>query len=242
MGMKYRYDQLNRIKTEDYNDYSSSTWSNPSNTLDNTYTYDGNGRILTMTRKGTGNDRDILTANYYSGTNRLAYVDDAASAANYGTDIDDQSSGNYTYSAIGERISDTEGGISSITWTVYGKMKTLKRSNGDSLIFTYDAMQNRVMKRKKLSAGTETITYYLRDASGNLLSMYDRTTSAGNYLYTQTEIPIYGSDRVGEFKPNILIKTIPVGGLLWQHLHHLPHLPLDNQCCKEQRLLRQVNS
>ncbi|MBS1538558.1 MAG: hypothetical protein JST20_12510, partial [Bacteroidetes bacterium] len=59
-------------------------------------------------------------------------------------------------------------------------------------------MGNRV--RKFVSAGNKT-TYYVRDASGNVMSTYEKTGANG--VIKQIEVPLYGSDRVGMAKPNI---------------------------------------
>jgi RHS repeat-associated protein len=59
-------------------------------------------------------------------------------------------------------------------------------------------MGNRV--RKFVSAGNKT-TYYVRDASGNVMSTYEKIGANG--VIKQIEVPLYGSDRVGMAKPNI---------------------------------------
>jgi RHS repeat-associated protein len=212
MGFKYKYDQLNRIKTEDYRLRTGGSWTDPANSFDNRYTYDGNGNILTLNRKGDANNMDSLIYNYpTAGTNKLGHVDDAVSSI-YSTDIDDQSAGNYTYDAIGNLISDAQSTIDNINWTVYGKIKSIKKSNNDSIIFTYDAAGNRVMKTNKPNSGTPTVTYYIKDASGNALSVYDRTTNGVNYEYRIKEQTIYGSSRLGIKTPNVLIKTLRTDG------------------------------
>ncbi|MEO6883499.1 MAG: hypothetical protein ABI199_05700 [Bacteroidia bacterium] len=37
--------------------------------------------------------------------------------------------------------------------------------------------------------------------------------NGSNYDYIQTEVPLYGSARLGEWKPNILVKTFPTSGI-----------------------------
>ncbi|MEO6883501.1 MAG: lysozyme [Bacteroidia bacterium] len=37
--------------------------------------------------------------------------------------------------------------------------------------------------------------------------------NGSNYDYIQTEVPLYGSSRLGEWKPNILVKTFPTSGI-----------------------------
>jgi RHS repeat-associated protein len=210
MGQKYKYDQLNRIKTEDYRAYSSG-WTDPSNTYDNTFTYDGNGNIQKLNRKGNANNMDDLTYSYIAGTNKLDHVDDGITSI-YNTDIDDQNTGNYDYDAIGNLTKDVKESIDNITWTIYGKIKSIKKSNGDSILFLYDAAGTRIMKTLKPASGTPTATYYVKDASGNPLSVYSRITNGVNYEFTQKEATIYGSARLGIRTPNILVKTVRADG------------------------------
>jgi RHS repeat-associated protein len=127
-------------------------------------------------------------------------------------DVDDQNTGNYKYDEIGNLISDDSAKISNITWTVYGKIKSIRKTNNDSLIFLYDASGNRVMKMDKASSGT-TVTYYAKDASGNALSTYLRSTVGSNYVYQQDETYIYGSSRLGVHRPlNLIVKTTNTTG------------------------------
>ena len=78
--------------------------------------------------------------------------------------------------------------------------------------YTYDANGNRISKRVQKN-GTTTIehTWYVRDASGNVMSMYNGTgtTAAVTSAYTLnlTEQHMYGSSRLGIINRNISIKT-----------------------------------
>jgi hypothetical protein len=68
------------------------------------YHYDANGNILSLQRNGISavdTAMDMLTYYYPSASNRLLWVADAVSAGNYSNDIDNQTSGNYGYDAIG---------------------------------------------------------------------------------------------------------------------------------------------
>jgi RHS repeat-associated protein len=62
-------------------------------------------------------------------------------------------------------------------------------------------MQNRIMKAVK--TGVDTVfTFYIRDAQGNVLGVYTRTT-AGTPTIKWAEQYIYGSGRLGSFHPGI---------------------------------------
>ncbi|MDR7130070.1 RHS repeat-associated protein [Algoriphagus sp. 4150] len=92
--------------------------------------------------------------------------------------------GQYTYDAIGNLISDKEEGVTDIEWTPSGKVRKVTKSSGSPIEFRYDAAGNRVEKKQ----GT-AITRYVRDASGNVMAVYQADTIS--------ERPIYGSSRLG---------------------------------------------
>ncbi len=238
-GEQYTYDRLNRIKSSQFNVNNGSWQSNDD--YQTTYSYDitnglgPNGNITGLTRKGDGgNHMDILTYNYYPGSNRLEYVTDAHSSI-YNTDIDDQGTGNYVYDKIGNLIKDDQENIEEIKWNVFGKIdEIIPEDLGGStdqkpyIKFTYDATGNRVAKHvinPPYDAGQTDLndendhpenvvsTYYVRDASGNIMAIYERTNekitgSFGNDYYTaifkQKEVDLYGSDRVGTYNPSDL--------------------------------------
>ena len=147
-------------------------------------------------------------------TNKLAYVSDAASNGNYSTDIDDETDiHNYSYDGIGNLVQDKSEDIDVITWTVNGKIKSITRTSASTkpdLEFVYDAMGNRIEKIVKPRDGTAvesqlhwTYTYYVRDAQGNVLAVYERTfadTHADDRYEDNlklAELDIYGSKRIG---------------------------------------------
>lgn len=221
-GRAFTYDQLNRIKVAQVDTAyvnsgaSINTWSTGGNlnSWKESFIYDYNGNIQTLVRHGksqTATTMDSLTYNYTANTNKLTYVDDAVSAGNYGTDIDDQASGNYDYDKIGNLVKDVSEEIDSIVWNVYGKIDRVVRTSASSksdLEFRYDAMGNRICKIVKprdgvgrLNQDAWTYTYYMRDASGNVIATYDRdySTPSGTYTdeFSLKEDHLYGSSRVG---------------------------------------------
>lgn len=237
-GNKYRYDDLNRLTESDFQIYSSGWGDAPNNNYDEAFSYDGNGNFDQVTRNGyyngTTSAMDQFTYKYYEAStstygvsytfssvpagarNRLAYVDDAASSGNYATDIDDQSAGNYTYDEIGNLTADVAEGISAITWTPAGKIASVTKTSGQVINYYYDAMGQRIRKENIVDATDHTqnkTTYYVRDAQGNVMSIYERTNtgSAPNFTATfkMTEQPIYGSSRIGERRETAMtIRTV----------------------------------
>ncbi len=57
-----------------------------------------------------------------------------------------------------------------------------------------------------------TASFYVRDAGGNSMSVYERTTNASLYEYRQKEAHIYGSSRIGQYRSNILVLTQNIDG------------------------------
>jgi RHS repeat-associated protein len=202
----YKYDQLNRLTGQDVFkglNVSNNTWSPIAlNDYKEQVTYDPNGNINTYVRNGivaAGNSgalMDNLTYNYFTDpvtgrkiNNRLKSISDNVGSSLSAVDIDNQAATNYQYDAIGNLTAD---GITGVEWSVYGKIKNITGSSPVS--YTYNTSQQRVSK--KVGAVT---TYYVRDAQGNTLAVYDG--SAG--VYTWKEQYLYGSSRLGTWLPAI---------------------------------------
>ena len=111
---------------------------------------------------------------------------------------------NYTYAAIGNLIQDKAEGITNIEWTVYGKIKSITKSNGAKISYTYDASGNRI-SQVNTKGSTVKRTYYVRDASGNIMSIYSMTDTL-----KQKEINLYGSSRLGIYSVDIDVQNCNV--------------------------------
>jgi RHS repeat-associated protein len=204
----YHYDQLNRLVAMDaYNGLDISTGSF-NKTLLNEYkervSYDPNGNIISYLRNGDAArlSMDKLTYHYTPESNKLHKVTDEAidaSDADYSKYYDlrkniqgqsdpAQNDGNYKYDAIGNLIQDISEGITNIKWTVYGKIASITKS-GVETKYVYDAAGNRVLKINPSGS-----TAYVRDGSGNVLSVYTGTTADN---CAQSELHLYGSSRLG---------------------------------------------
>jgi RHS repeat-associated protein len=200
---QYRYDALNRIVGMDAQhglDAATNTWT-PVTVPDfgERVTYDPNGNILKYKRNGNstwaGKSEFMDSLNYYyePGRNRLNFITDSVDLAEYDVDIDGQLKDNYQYDSIGNMVKDAASNIRSIEWTVYGKIRRIIKENGDTISYTYDPASNRISKRVK---GVET--WYVRDASGNVMSVYVKGDDAvNNGALSQTEVHLYGSGRLG---------------------------------------------
>ncbi|MFT3703002.1 MAG: RHS repeat-associated core domain-containing protein [Agriterribacter sp.] len=196
----YHYDQLNRIVAMDM--FNGLNVNNGSfapisvNDYRERVSYDANGNILTYDRHGDAAriSMDSLQYFYTTNTNRLHKVTDNAvdaAAGDYSkyNDIKQgQADDNYQYDEIGNLVGDNVEGITDVTWNVYGKIASLKKS-GSLIKYVYDASGNRVMKQ---TANDTTI--YLRDASANVMSIYSKPALG---ILTQSEMYLYGIGRIG---------------------------------------------
>jgi len=219
MVYNYQYDQLNRLVNMDAFNSADNTFASLTKLSEyhEAVTYDPNGNIITYKRNGnTAALMDDLAYTYVTGTNKLGHIADAAGAHSGMGDIDDQAAGNYAYDPIGNLTGNVKEHIGSkngttnasngdgITWTVYGKIATITKKDDAGNItgttsYKYDVAGNRI---SKTTAGITT--WYVRDASGNVMGIYtagDNTINGGHL--TLSEMPLYGSSRVGEVKPNI---------------------------------------
>jgi RHS repeat-associated protein len=222
----YRYDQLNRLLeerafaniNETQNKWNSSTGSY-NNRYFNYFTYDGNGNIITQHRHNkTGEAIDSLAYKYYQNDddetmqNRLYHVRDEVGDGVSADDIDDQgtfdndpddvkTNNNYSYTELGELKKDDQEEIASIVWRTDGKIKEIIRESTSSkknLKFEYDPMGNRIAKHVLTSANVEeSVTYYVRDAQGNIMSTYVKTAPGSILSYKVEERHLYGSSRLG---------------------------------------------
>ena len=235
----FNYDQLNRIRNAEVigrNISPANAWINAGNTtskLNETFKYDQNGNITKLVRNSNTGSMDDLYYFYYdmagsvfnpinpgivNPTNKLAYVFDAQGGPTIG-DIGDQSANilNYTYDKTGNLISDASENISNISWSVYGKIKSVIRNvaNKPDMYFEYDASGNRVSKKVVNAVAQTTVTtYYVRDAQGNVMSTYSRNDAYigqqfGQPAYNKdlflSEFHIYGSSRIGLLNDNTLM-------------------------------------
>lgn len=225
---------------------TTGAWSGVSD-YQETFGYDANGNFMNLQRLGKAGslNMDNLTYNYYKqsggtyavsaqapatvtdATNRLAYVTEgynsAAELAAYADDIDGQSGVNYTYDEIGNLTADPSEGITSIKWNVYGKIAEINKTKSgitSRLTFLYDAGGNRVYKKYEEPGApvvNDRTTYYVKDATGNSMAVYERSNTGTATTYTATyklkEHPIYGSERIGTQNNGVLrTATVTSGG------------------------------
>lgn len=205
MGQMYTYDQLNRLLTTSTRTWNGSAYATTTN-FANTYAYDTNGNLTAADNNGEGTtlNMDNLVYNYPLTSNKLSHVTESDPANAYPHDIEQgQAPNNYQYDAVGNLKRD-EQQQTSIAWNPYGKVKQVSRDNGTVTTFKYDAYGNRVMKKMVNPAGLESSDYYVRDGSGNVLAIYNKLKQVGGSPeLTLIERPLYGSERLGEYKKGV---------------------------------------
>ena len=201
---QFTYDQLNRI--------TSGKTLGGANAFKNSYTYDANGNINSLSRYNGLGDTLIdnfkynyqnIDADYKQNTNKLRSVDELADVTGRKDDIEDQDIDNYSYDEIGNLIKDDKEEIAKIEWNVSGKIERITRKTGSTkadLAFTYDPMGKRISKTVygKNAQGTinhTTTTYYIHDASGNTMATYNVASDAPTLALQEQSI--YGSSRLG---------------------------------------------
>ena len=238
-AMVYNYDQLHRIKRAVSFEYASGGWqSNTNSQYDATYSYDANGNLETLKRfrpnngqkelidnlKYTYEDEAFLLNQPIKRRNRLIGVEDLSTSANNGVGVQpgqhviEPNNFNYKYDEIGNLLSDASEEISNIVWNTYGKVERVNftaASGKNNLRYTYDAQGNRLSKTVITGEVTGTTTFYVRDASGNVMSIYKKDVFFESptliTTYTQKEVPLYGSSRLGQrnFANKMLFSSTP---------------------------------
>ena len=204
----YRYDVLNRLREDEPQKWSitgtNDSWSEAGYFSD--YNYDPNGNLTKLDRTNKNNISvfDEFTYHYPTGMNRLEHISDAAASGEVNYDIDNQQTGNYEYDASGRLIKDVLAGITNIGWTVLNKVSYVEKTDGSIISFMYDGKGNRIRKFVDVPNSTidDKTTWYIRDASGNVVSTYAQT-GAPTADISQIEVPLNGADRLGIWKPNI---------------------------------------
>ncbi len=211
---RYRYnyrDEFDWAYFANITPYSNSTYEGQASFNLNYYnwtTYDKNGNVKRMYRYGTnisgcsnGLYLDNLTFNYSStaGSNRLTHIDDSYSNNCVPGELTDQNANNYVYNQLGQLIIDYQANR-YIEYDVYERVAKVRNGTTSSsplaAEYFYGPDGRRV--RKKVYNGSNWVnTWYSYDAN-ILQSTYENSNACGGCgILSQTEVPLYGSGRVG---------------------------------------------
>ena len=188
-------------------------------------TYDANGNIKTLKRNGTSTVNlamdDLIYRYQYVNpaqpsqgivSNRLYHVNDAVTANSYPGALTDQgtfsstnvaSTNNYRYDAIGRLIRDGQS-HRSFQYNAYGLLsQMLDDDQGVVATYNYDDNGKRFYKISR-QRDVYRHTWYVNDVNGNLLAVYEATSSSpstSGITPELSELPIYGAARLGQIRP-----------------------------------------
>ncbi len=179
---------------------AGATWGTPSFTA-NTFTgsannifqeknitYDFNGNITSLQRTdktGALSDNFNNGYAYQTNTNKLNSVTNATTSTAYAT---------YDYDELGRMKRETLTGAPNpyyLKYDVTGKITGIYSDAAMTNLqesYTYDESGNRIK-----TVNPNGTTYYVYDASGNVMAIYTGTTP------TMSEVPVYGSSRLGTY-------------------------------------------
>lgn len=194
-GYAYRYDERNQL--------ADARWLNAIPDVVSPYLeaighYDANGNIQSLQRNSNmGSALANFSYNYAAHSNKLQNIQH--NSATYRT---------YAYNDIGQTTeqTDADGKKLKMTYDVSGKVIAVRNEN-DVLITTY-AYDDRGFRLNKTtfdaSGNALLITWYVRDASGNVLSTYEQNASPTDGSMGEavpTEMPVYANGKIGLYKP-----------------------------------------
>lgn len=183
----------------------------------NNLTYDPNGNILSLYRFDKNGGR-IHSFNYtYNDVPEEASNNQLREIAGYASyeydeagrlELEDRVTGEDQYivynsagratEIYGRTVSAVPGGV-GIPANFYLKV-----------LYTYDERGFRLAKTNYISKRT---TWYIRDASGKILSVYETDHSVDDqHVTNQTEVPIYGAKKLGVFYP----QTDQIGSVAYE--------------------------
>ena len=195
----YAYDAKSQLAQSEYgkltttNSLAQFTKDANSGFQEGGLSYDANGNMQSLRRTNKlGAVIDNFSYQYTPGTNRLNAIHGNGSATG-------PVALEYEYDALGQMTREIDGTSEKrFKYDVTGKVTEVRTANNRPVsLITYDDKGFRLSKTTHDDNGdTENTTTYVRDVAGNVLAIYE--SNYGNaYTPTRTEVPLYGSGRVG---------------------------------------------
>jgi RHS repeat-associated protein len=179
----FTYDDDNRLTQANFTQYTSSAWNTSAglNFSVHSVSYDPNGNVLSLNQMGvvvnTPQLIDSLLYGYNSNSNQLNYVTDRVNdtAAHLGdfSEINNNTSQDYTYDGNGNLTLDNNKGISYIHYDYLNLADSIVFTGKGYIKYVYDALGN---KQQKI-------------VIDNSLNQRTTATYIGNFLYQYTAIP-----------------------------------------------------
>lgn len=193
---QYAYDQRYQLQSAIFGSMNSGSFIAQANNAYSTtgLDYDKNGNILGLQRRG----QNGTLLHDFTGVHKYQYKMNAqGQEINQLARIEGYKS--YTYNAIGQMTEEIGAtGSQKLNYDVSGKVTEVKNENDQPIArFVYDDRGFRVNKASYQAGNLVKTTYYVRDAGGSLLSTYEQEASQA---LTQTEVPVYGSSRLGLYQ------------------------------------------
>jgi RHS repeat-associated protein len=187
----FTYDAANRLTEADFRQYTNSTW-NLSAGLDfstHSIAYDNNGNILGLNQMGVkinvAQIIDSLLYGYNPNSNQLNYVTDRANdtSAHLGdfTEINNNSSQDYTYDGNGNLTTDNNKAIGNIHYNYLNLPDSITFTSKGYIKYVYDASGTRQQKIVVDNvANKKTAITYIK----GFVYQYTAIPSTGNGLDT----------------------------------------------------------
>ncbi|MEN2401787.1 RHS repeat-associated core domain-containing protein [Flavobacterium sp. MC2016-06] len=201
-GYLYNYDRNNWLTGATFGNTNSATAviSPTPNLAEGGLTYDPNGNIKTLQRTNeSGTVVDNLTYNYTNtGKNQLNSVTESAPVTADINDIENQSSGNYVYDAIGQLTQNISENLFYF-YNVQGLVTEVKKGTNTAVKFFYNERGQRIKKESYNTSSPyalQATTFYQLDLSGNTMAVYNLPNSGS---IVQTDLPIFGLSRLGVY-------------------------------------------
>jgi len=182
-GYGYTYDPMNRLTNAYYEEYeyvyhqayqsTLNDWSANKDAYSTSYTYDKNGNILTLSRRGFNGilypsgtveykDIDLLSYSYQG--NRLVSVSDAGTSVintqDFFTDGSSLST-EYLYDASGNMREDKNRGILA-SYNHLNKPTEVQKDSSGVIEYIYSADGTKLRQKVILNGSTSKITDYVR--------------------------------------------------------------------------------
>jgi RHS repeat-associated protein len=162
VAYNYTYDAMNRITAATYKRDSISGWTSANTHFSESgYSYDLNGNIMGLTRRGYGSNLDVLAYGYGSGTtasNKLLTVSDSGDKTKGFIEPSSTSGDDYLYDANGNMTSDQNKGITAIIYNHLNLPVQVNKGSTNYIVYTYDAT-GRKLKQQVFGTTPKTTDY-----------------------------------------------------------------------------------
>lgn len=86
-----------------------------------------------------------------------------------------------------------------------------------NFLFDYDAFGNRIAKHVSINGLLDKSTYYIHDANGNVISVYEHEVNGMEASYSVKERYFYGASRIGSLNESINLLDVFVPSSLTTH-------------------------